>query len=212
MHMRYAWRTLRRAPGFTVIAVGTLALGIGATAAIFTVVRGVLLRPLTYRDADRLVAIVTCWPTGGQTPRITGGDFVDIRDGARALEAVSYYYGGEGGVPMRDHADFVSVYWTTSDLFRVFSVVPLPRRVFDDGEGDTAAVVSEDFGVRQFGSADAALAQHIRIENRSYQIVGIAPRGFHFPQRADVWVPAGATPANLNRTAFNYRVVARVKP
>jgi len=210
--MRYAWRTLRRAPGFTVIAVGTLALGIGATAAIFTVVRGVLLSPLPYRDADRLVAIVTRWTTGRQTPRITGGDFVDIRDGARALEAVSYYYGGEVGVQMRDHADFVSVYWTTSDLFRVFSVVPLRGRVFDDGEVDTAAVVSEDFGVRQFGSADAALAQHIRIENRSYEIVGIAPRGFHFPQRADVWVPAGATPANLNRTAFNYRVVARVKP
>ena len=210
--MRYAWRALRRAPAFTAIAVGTLALGIGATAAIFTVIRGVLLLPLPYRDADRLVAISTRWTTGRQTPRITGGDFVDIRDGARALDAVSYYRGGEVGVQMRDHADFVPVSWTTADLFRVFSIAPVRGRVFSDGEVEAAAVVSEEFAVRQFAGVDAALAQHIRIENRSYEIVGIAPAGFHFPRRADVWLPAGATPTNLNRTSFNYYAVGRVKP
>jgi predicted permease len=210
--MRHAWRTLKRAPGFSAVVLATLALGIGATAAIFTVIRGVLLSPLPYRGADRLVAITTRWTTGRQTPRITGGDFVDIRDGARALEATSYYHGGEVGVQMRDHADFVSVCWTTPDLFRVFAIAPVRGRVFGDDEIDRAAIVSEDFAVRQFGSADAALAEHVGIENRRYEIVGIAPREFRFPKRTDIWVPAGPTPYNLNRTAFNFYAVARLKP
>src|SRR5262245_54093226 len=106
--VRYGVRTLARSPGFAATAIATLALGIGATTAMFTVVDGVLLKPLRYRDADRIVALSTVFTNRGRAiPRLTGGDFIDIRADRQLFESIATYYGGEIGVQVAGRAEFV---------------------------------------------------------------------------------------------------------
>jgi putative ABC transport system permease protein len=204
-----AARSLKHAPAFTLVTAATLALGIGATAAIFTVVHGVLLSPLPYPNPDRIVAVTTRWTSGRQSPRVTGGDFIGIRQATPSFEALAFYHGGEVGVQLPGHADFTQVFWTTADFFRVFGVAPRGGRVFGDGEN--AAVVSEEFAVHHFENPTAALSQVLSVEGRSYQIVGVLPTLLHFPRRAEVWLPGGFIPSNLDRTAFNYQAVGRIR-
>ncbi len=207
--LRHAARAVRRAPGFAAVAIGTLAAGIGATVAMFSVVQGVLLAPLPYREPDRIVAVTTRLAAGRETPRIAGADFVDVR-ASGVFAATAYYYGGEVGVQMAGRADFVHVFWTTADFFPVFGIAPAVGRPFGDDETDTAAVVAGDFAARHFGGAATALGAVVSVENRSYRIVGVLPSGFAFPSGAEIWLPAGATPRHLDRTAFRYRAVARL--
>ena len=115
--MIHALRSFRKNPGFTIIAVLTLALGIGANTAIFSIVNGVLLSPLRYPDPDRIVALST-----SSTPRISGGDLMDIRANGRIFDALSYYYGGEMGVQVPGGAEFTGVFFVNPNFFRVFGV------------------------------------------------------------------------------------------
>jgi putative ABC transport system permease protein len=210
--MRPTLRSLRKNPGFTAVAILTLALGIGANTAIFSIINGVLLSPLRYPDADRIVAVSTySKQTGHQTPRLTGGDFVDIRGEAQAFEAMSCYFGGEMGVQLRDRAEFTGAFFVNPDFFRIFGAQPAFGRVLDNNDLDRGALVSLPFAERNFGSGPNALSQTVSIENHAYQISGVLPAGFRFPNQADVWVLAPATPENLNRTAYNYPSVAKLK-
>jgi putative ABC transport system permease protein len=210
--VRYAIRTLRKNPGFTLVAILTLALGIGANTAIFSIINSVLLSPLRYPEADRIVAVSTySTQTGNQTPRLTGGDLVDIRGDGQIFEALSVYYGGEMGVQLHDRAEFTGAFFVNLDFFRVFLAQPAYGRLLDNNDLDRTAVVSLPFAERNFGSGPNALSQTVRIENRAYQIAGVLPAGFQFPAKADVWVPAPLTPENLNRTAYNYPTVAKLK-
>ena len=209
----HALRALRKNPGFAAVAILTLALGIGANTAIFSIVRGVLLSPLPYPDPGRIVALATFFPqTGRITPRLTGGDLVDIRAGGQVFDALTSYNGGEMGVQLSGRADFIGAYMVTADFFRVFAVHPFYGRLFENSDRDRAAVVSLRFAQRNFGNGAAALGHSLRIENRSYEIVGILPAGFQVPRNAEVWASAPITPENLNRTAYNYPTVARLKP
>ncbi len=138
---RHAQRMLGKHLGFTIIVIGTLALGIGAATAIFTVVNRVLLSPLRYRDADRIVNVVTTFkPTGKMTPRLTGGDLVDIRKQAGVFETFSQYVGGEVGVQVSGRGDFTGAYWVNSTFFGVFGIAPLYGRLPDASDGEHAAV------------------------------------------------------------------------
>src|SRR6476620_4603137 len=106
--LRYGVRTLGKSPGFATIAIVTLALGIGATTAMFSVVDGVLLKPLRYRDADRIVALATLFTDRGRAiPRITGGDYLDLRADRSTFESIASYYGGEMGIQAANRAEFV---------------------------------------------------------------------------------------------------------
>ncbi len=211
--MRPTLRSLRKNPGFTVVAILTLALGIGANTAIFSIINSVLLSPLRYPDADRIVAVSTySKQTGHQTPRLTGGDLVDIRDDGQAFEALSCYFGGEMGVQLHDRAEFTGAFFVNPDFFRIFGAQPVYGRLLDKNDLDRAALVSLPFAERNFGSGPNALSKLVSIENRSYQIAGVLPAGFRFPTQTDVWVLAPSTPENLNRTAYNYPTVAKLKP
>src|SRR5215212_1863761 len=96
--IRYAFRSLRRQPGFALLAIATLALGIGANAAIFSAVNGVLLRPLAYRDPERIVAVTNQWQKTGRRGTVSAPDFHDWHDAASSFAAMAYYSGGETGV------------------------------------------------------------------------------------------------------------------
>src|SRR5262245_23519266 len=108
--LRYGLRVLTRSPGFAVTAILTLAIGIGAATAMFTVVNGVLLKPLAYPDADRIVSISTVFTNRGRAiPRLGGGDVVDVRSIRDTFESIASYNGGEMGVQVANHAEFAGV-------------------------------------------------------------------------------------------------------
>jgi len=193
-------------PGFAIVAVLTLALGIGANTAIFSIVNGVLLSPLRYADANRIVALST-----SSTPRISGGDLADIRADGQVFEALSYYYGGEMGVQVAGRAEFTGIFFVNPGFFRVFGVSPLYGRWLETGDLDRAAVISLPFAERNFGNAASALGNKLRFENRTYEIAGVVPATLDFPGKANVWLPAPETSRNLSRTVYN-AVIGKLKP
>jgi predicted permease len=209
---RYALRQLRKSPAFAATAILTLALGIGANTAIFTVVQSLLLAPLDYPEADRIMAVDTAMMrTGHLSPRTTGPDLVDLKTQAKSLEAVGYYGGGEMGVQLRDHATFTGVAMVDSGFARVFQIAPLAGRWFADAEAKQAAVVNASFARNNFGGAGAAVGQTIKVEGKALEIVGVLPASFGFPNQTQVWMAAPAQPESTSRTAYNYRAVARLR-
>ena len=210
--LRYALRQLRKSPAFAFTAVLTLALGIGANTAIFTVVQSLLLKPLEYPEADRIIALNTLWEHKAHIiPRMTGPDLVDIRDQAKSIQAIGFYEGGELGVQLRDHATFVGVSGVNAGFAQVFQIQPLAGRWFTDAESKHAAVVNATFARNNFGSAEAAVGQIVKVEGQPLEIVGVVPGSFEFPNHTQVWMDYPAQPESTSRTAFNYRAVARLR-
>jgi len=205
-------RTLRKSPGFTAVAVLTLALGIGATTALFTILDGVVLKPLEYPDAGRIVAINTHWTdSGSEISLTTGGDLQDIRT-VDAFEAFSYYQGGEMGVQLSRGAAYVGVFLVDPDFFRVFAIPPIAGRTFAKDDASRSAVVSAGFARDNFGSISAGIGQTVGIDNTLYEIVGVMPPMFQFPRQAQVWAAVSPIPFNRNRGGYNYRSVAKLMP
>jgi len=213
--VRYAWRSMRRQPAFVALAVGTLALGIGANAAIFSVVNAVLLRPLRYGQPERIVAINNLWRKSLVSTSISAPDFHDWHDTASSFAAMAYYSGGETSVSVSGAADYGTVIRVTPGFFAVFGIGPATGRVFETADetpgAPFTAVISHDFWMRRFGGRPDALGSTATFGERTFTIVGIMPLGFRFPTRTDVWYPAWVQPETTSRSAHNYRVVARLK-
>ncbi len=210
--LRYAVRQFRKSPAFAFTAILTLALGIGANTAIFTVVQSLLLKPLDYTDADGIVTVDTVNEhTGRVGTRITGPDLADVRDQSKLIQAISYYEGGELGVQLRDHATFTGVSSVTAGFAQVFQVAPVAGRWFTDAEAKHAAVVNATFAENNFGSAQAAVGQTVRVEGQALEIVGVLPGSFEFPNHTQVWMSYPAQPESTSRTAYNYHAVARLR-
>jgi putative ABC transport system permease protein len=201
-------RAVRRNPGFALLSIGTLALGIGISTAVFSVVNGVLLQPLQFPQSDRIVSVNTKTTDRPNGSKMTGGDFMDIRSQNKVFDSISVYSGGEIGVQLRDRAEFTGIFWVTPEFFSVFGK---KAAAFTD----SSAVVGEAFAVRHFSDPQRALGQSIRVEDRVYEIVSVL-RGPRFPASAEIWLPIGKSnrepnvPQNLNRSSYNYRSVARL--
>jgi putative ABC transport system permease protein len=211
-HLRHAARMLRLNPGFAAVAILTLALGIGATTAMFTVVDGVVVKSLRYPDAERIVAVSTSWTDSGKiSPRTTGGDIDDLRGVDETFEAFSYYYDWETGVQLNKAAAVVRTALTDPEFFRVFAVPAMAGRTFTEADAGRAAVVSVAFAERNFGSVSAALGQTLRIDQTAYEIVGVMPPVFQFPRRAEVWAAISPNPPIRSRSAYNYYSVAKLR-
>ncbi|MBL8211201.1 MAG: ABC transporter permease [Bryobacterales bacterium] len=209
--LRFALRQIRRNPGFAFIAILTLALGIGANSSVFSVVYGVLLRPLAYPEPERIVSVLhRAADTGRETPRVTGADVMDVREQAPGLAAVAYHVGGEMGIQFAEGAEFTGIYLVPPAYFQVFAVALVAGRVFGDEEAGRAAVVSATFARRHWGGAAAAIGKSFRFDQQAVTVVGVAPEWFRYPREANVWIAAPVRPANLNRTAYNYPLVARL--
>ena len=217
--IRYGVRGLWKRPGFTVVAVLTLALGIGANTAIFSVVNAVLLRPLQFRDPDRLVMI---WEDAGFLgfPRNTPApaNYVDWKNQTQSFEdmaathELTFNLTGDG-TPER-----VAAYGVSANFFPLFGVAPALGRGFtpdDDRPGaNKVAVLSHELWQTRYGS-DAHIINHdIQLNSEKYTVVGVMPAGFQFFE-SDVrlWVPLALTPEELASRGNHYlKVVARVKP
>jgi putative ABC transport system permease protein len=214
--LRYALRQLFRAPGFTAIAVLTLALGIGANTAIFSVVHAVLLRPLPYAEPSRLVSVAERRPNGAANV-VSYPNFVDWRkDGSLEALALSRTLslnvgGGEG--PERIPGALV-----TADFFRVLGVAPAAGRYFLDGEDtpgrDRVAIIGHGLWQRRFGGAPSAIGRSLTVDGRALTIVGIAAPGFRYPEATEIWTPVSQDePALLEARGLHaYQVIGRLGP
>ncbi len=212
--LRHAIRVLVRRPAFTLVAVLTLAAGIGANTAIFSVVNGVLLRPLPYPDPDRIVRL---WEQPQSGPRIdvSHPNFLDWRASASSFEALAEYSGGTETVLGGQEAVFADVYTVTDGFFRVFGVAPALGRTFVPEEmragGIPAAVVSHRFWKTTLGGERELSRLRVIIEGMPLRIVGVMPEGFEYPAKADLWAPKELIADTSGRTAHNYEVVGRLK-
>lgn len=208
--IRYAWRSLRNAPLFTITVILTLAVGVGLNTAIFTMVDSVLLRPLGYHDANRIVALGTLkLQSGHLNPRVGGADYTDLQQ-VQSLESVAYYYlYGKSGISVGGQAYYLPIGGVSPSFPTVMGVIPVAGTTFreDDNAADKA-MVSESFARDHFGSAQNALGQTIKAA-RAYTIVGVLPAGFNFPRQSEIWLEELAKPENQNRTAFNQWAVGK---
>ncbi len=209
--LRHALRSLRRSPAFTLTVVATLGIGIGLNAAIFTVVDCVLLRPLGYRDADRIVAVRTHLLDQGRSINKMGGeDFIDLSREVKGLEAAATYKSWSDGLDMDGSALYLPVARVSAGFGVVMGVEPIAGRLFrsDDTTG-TEALVGAAFAREHFGSSQAALGRSVRSDGVPRPIVGVLPDGFSFPGSTAVWIETTMSPAWAGRTAYNQSVVAK---
>ncbi len=215
MDLKIALRSLRHNPGFTIMAVAILALGIGANTAIFSVVNAVILRPLNYSNPDRLVSITMTFKNRSRYGQVSGPDFLDFRRQSSAFEYMAACDAGITSVVTNSTSEFAGVAEVSQDFFNAIGVQPMQGRAFGSNDRGKAqvALVSESFWQRHFGNQPFTDGRTLRLENASLDIIGILPFGFHFPEEAstEVWVPFSDNLQDENRGGHNHRVIGRLK-
>jgi putative ABC transport system permease protein len=214
--LRYAGRALLRSPGFAALAIAILALGIGANTAIFSVVNGVLLKPLPYPGADRIARITTRNAVTGEiNPVVNLLNFQDWRAQSPSFEAMATYRGGEAPVSPGETAEYGQHASVDGQFFRVFAVEPVIGRTFSPeeqvpGSDRPAALISHAYWQSRFGGDPGILQRTIRVGTTARAIVGVLPPGFHFPGRTDVW--SNQTTREAGRTRHIFFAIGRLKP
>jgi putative ABC transport system permease protein len=217
--LRYAMRTLRKNPGFTLVAVLTLALGIGANTAIFSMVNALLLHPYNFPDLDRLVRV---WENrgideGADARFIAPQDAADLQSGAPVFDALATYKCGDFNLSAEGNVQPVLGCHVSANFFDVLGVAPAFGRAFTASEespgADQVAVVSHGFWQRRFAGDAGLLGKTIQMNGKKYIVVGIMPRGFDYPVPMELWVPLGLNPAEkTNRAKLSLESLGRLKP
>src|ERR1043166_6421024 len=214
--LRYAVRTLRRRPAFTLVATLTLAVGIGATTAMFTLVNGILLRPLPYPHADRIVQLYQAYPEKGLDPwGISQKNIAMSRARSSDFESCPAYRGGRLTLTGGDPAVRLNVALVTADFFHVLGVSPARGRAFprdEDAAGKNDVIIlSDGLWHSRFGGRTDVLGSTIELDGQPTRIVGIMSPSFEFPDvQTQAWLPMGLDPTR--RHAWFNRGVARLKP
>ena len=199
--IRYALRSFRRAPGFTVVALVTLALGIGGTTAIFSIVDGVVLRPLPYNDSSRIVQLVRIAPNGNRDS-FSSADYRDLKKDATTLSAVAGYRSDIIDLTGRSEPVRITGMQTTAGFFDVFDAPPLLGRTYQeatDKPGAAIAVISEATWRQQFGANPAVIGTQVRLNGTPTEIIGVVPDWVRHPQKSDAWMLA---PADVPTSPF----------
>jgi putative ABC transport system permease protein len=191
--IRFGLRQLRRNPGFTTVAIVTLALGIGATTAIFSVVNSVLLRPLPYRDPARLIQLFETEEAPGNFP-LSGADYLDWQAQKHSLEATALYSWTQSvSASGANEPESASVVNTQANFFDVLGVRPIVGRTFAPGEDaagkNHVAMLSFGFWQRHFGGGNETVGKSFVLNNEPYTVIGVMPRWFNFYGATDVWTP-----------------------
>jgi predicted permease len=193
---KIAARTLARQRTFSLVAILTLGLGVGATTAVFSVVYGILLKPLPYARSDRIVALgqtaksVPAEPVSGSSSPV---NFLDWKRQSKTIPLMALYSAGRTVISSQGDADVVRIGTVTPDFFAVFNAAPVRGRDFTAAEnlpvGPRAIVVSHGFWQERLGGRDDVLSQSVEVNGVPWPIVGVAPRGFDFPAGARLWFP-----------------------
>ena len=217
--LKFGWRMLARNPGFTAVAVLTLALGIGANTAIFSVVNAVLLRPLAYSSPDRLVQI---WSTdlknkSSQAPD-SYPDFLDWRAQNQAFEGMAAYNWATFTLTGSKEPVHVDGLVCSANLFSVLGVQPALGRLFlpeEDRPGHHVVILSHNLWQQRFGGDPGVVGRSVRLNRMVFTIAGVMPPGFDFPIQAkpiEVWVAQGVDSEVPNRASHMFGVIARLRP
>lgn len=221
--MRYAIRTLIKTPGFAVVAIATIAIGIAASSAIFSIVNAVLLRPLPFPDESRVVRI---WMTDrGERGNHSAGSFLDFKRHNRTLQAMAGFRSDVGAValPSRE-PEQLQLEYVTTEFFQVLGTPPAAGRTFtetDRTSGERPVVLSDAGWQRLFARDPGAIGRRVRVNGAPSTIVGVMPRGAEWPDGTQIWqlskeaVPP--SPLDLkdpltNRDGHYFEAIARVKP
>ncbi|HXW05911.1 MAG TPA: ABC transporter permease [Vicinamibacterales bacterium] len=217
--IRYALRQMARSPAFTAAAVCTLALAVGANTAMFSVVYGVLMRPLPYRDADRIVRLSEEHPGGTPLVRdavLSNLTFDAWSRGPQTIEGLAAYSSRAYTVGIADGSRRLEGAAVSPGLFELLGAVPAAGRFFLPEEGrdgaPQVAVLSHGAWERYFGADPAVIGVPIRIDGQPHVVVGVGPRWFYFPDRdAELWTPYVATPPREGNTRIVW-ALARLRP
>ena len=214
--LRFTLRSLRRSPGFFTVTVLTLALGIGATTAIFSVVNGVLLRGLPYPDADRIVRVYQVGESGARN-QVSDPNFEDWKAQSRSFAALAQMSSG-GTVSVTGAAEPVRAQaaWVSAEFFDALGVRPQVGREFASEElkvgGAPAVLVSHDFWQRYLGGDRNAVGRTVlNFDQRAYTVVGVMPRTVNYPTGVALWVPRELEERNPHRTGHNWQAIGRLR-
>ena len=212
--LRYAFRTLRKSPGFTVVALLTLAIGIGANTAIFSFVDSILLKPLPYPDAERIVRVLEK-PPGGGGNGISTLTFLDWRNQNTVFDSMAAQTGGDvtltgRGEPVQLRASHVSAHY-----FDIFGIKAALGRTFaadEDQRGkEHVAVLSHVLWVSQFGADPALVGRTILLDGESYTVVGVLPAAVRSTRLNQIWLPLAFQPENMTRNFHWFVAFAKLK-
>lgn len=217
--VRYALRQLRRNPGFTAVAVITLALAVGANTAIFSVVQTVLLAPLPYPQVDRLAMIWGRNPSRGDMEfPISGGDFTDWKQKNQVFEDIAPSFDDQVTLTGAGDPKLVLGYAVSSNYFRILGVAPKIGREFTDNEassGAQVALLSDKIWRNTFHGDPQILGKSITLDAKPYVVIGVMPPAFNYPPQTELWMPMVINPsasADYQPEHRFIRVIGRLKP
>ena len=211
---RYAIRTMLKSPGFTVVAVLALGLGIGANTAIFSVVNAVLLRPLPYKDPDRLVHVHRMQPPIQRAP-ISRPDYFEWENQQEVFEGMAAFFYRTYNLTAVDQAERLTGSRVTGSFFPLFGVTPSTGRFLDASDdkagGARVAVIGYGLWQRRFGGDPDIVGRTITLNGDEYAVIGVAPASFQFPRGIELWTPAFLAEEKTNRGSNYLKVIARLK-
>ena len=211
---RYAFRVLLKSPVYAFVSVITLALGIGASTAIFSVVYGVLLRPLPYHNPEQIVRV---WEVDARNRSLQFADpnFEDIRAQTGSLQGMAQMRSAEIPVALQDQPDSLRVAYVSEDFFSVLGVQPVAGRLFAAEErrfrAAPTALISYSYWQRQLHGTQNLESVKFAVSNNPTVIAGVLPPGFRFPENSDIWMPREIEARLPSRTAHNWPVIARLR-
>jgi predicted permease len=214
--LRYGARMLRKNPGFTLVTVTTLALGLGANAAIFSLVNAVLLKPLPYPDPERIVSVREKRPDGGRNP-ISTLNFLDWERQNRSFQFISAFTGGTVTLTGSGSPEQLIVHRVSASYFKVLGVEATLGRTFAASENevghDLVVVLSNRIWQSRFGGDPKVIGRKIMLDAKSYTIIGVLPANNTFDRTpAVMWLPLAFTPANMTRNYHWLFAIARLEP
>lgn len=215
--LRYAFRTLRNTPGFSAIAVLSIALGIGVNLSCFTSLYSVVLHPFPYPNLDRIVTISgTHAKSRSERDPVAAADFIDFQQASRSFESMAAFEGWDVNLTGVDHPDHIRAALASSEFFRVLGMNPIQGRTFATSEcepgKDAVIVVSHSFWQTRLAAKPDTIGATVSLGGRKYTVIGVMPDEFNLPLAAELWAPLALTPEERSKRGVQpFSVVGRLK-